>query len=89
VLRGFESTRRLRQSKRIRLMKIPVLMLVADADKLVRPADSLAVAAMLPDVRVVRFGPESAHEILREVDPVRNRALGEIDIFLAARAQQA
>lgn len=89
VLGGFESTRRLRQSKQVRLMKVPVLMLVADADKLVRAADSLAVAALLPDARVVRFGPESAHEILREIDPIRNRALGEIDIFLSARAQQA
>ena len=39
-------------------------------------------------ISLVRFGKESAHEILREVDPVRNRALGEIDIFLSARAQQ-
>ncbi len=43
------------------------------------------VAAKLPDVRVVRFGKEAAHELLREVDAVRNRAIGEIDLFLAAR----
>jgi lysophospholipase len=88
VVRAFESTRRLRSSKRVKLVKTPVLMLVAEADKLVRAADSLKVASLLPDARVVRFGKESAHEILREVDPVRNRALGEIDIFLSARAQQ-
>jgi len=88
VVRAFESTRRLRASKRIKLVKAPVLVLVAEADKLVRAADAIKVAALLPDARLVRFGKESAHEILREVDPVRNRALGEIDIFLSARAQQ-
>ncbi len=88
VVRAFESTRRLRASKRAKLMKVPVLMLVADYDKLVRAADAMTVAGVLPDCRVVRFGKECAHEILREVDPVRNRALGEIDIFLSARAQQ-
>ncbi|MDB5677197.1 alpha/beta fold hydrolase [Sphingomonas bacterium] len=88
VVRAFESTRRLRLSRRVKLMKVPVLMLVADADKLVRAQDELSVAGNIPDCRVVRFGAESAHEILREVDDVRNRALGEIDIFLSARAQQ-
>ena len=88
VVRAFESTRRLRDSKRAKLVQVPVLMLVADADKLVRAADAMTVAGLLPECRVVRFGDESAHEILREVDEVRNRALGEIDIFLSARAQQ-
>jgi len=88
VVRAFESTRRLRASRRVKLVRTPVLMLVAEADKLVRAADAIKVAGLLPDARLVRFGKESAHEILREVDPVRNRALGEIDIFLSARAQQ-
>lgn len=88
VVRAFESTRRLRVSRRVNLVKVPILMLVAEADKLVRAADAIKLAGQLPDARLVRFGNESAHEILREVDPVRNRALGEIDIFLSARAQQ-
>lgn len=88
VARAFESTRTLRDSPRLAAMKVPVLMLVADADKLVRPQDALAVAGKLPDCRVVRFGAESAHEILREVDAVRDRALREIDTFLSAQAPQ-
>lgn len=89
VVRAFESTRRLRTGKQAAgAMTVPVLMLVADADKLVRAADAMTVAGLLPDCRVVRFGNECAHEILREIDSVRNRALGEIDIFLSARAQQ-
>jgi lysophospholipase len=88
VVRAFESTRRLRASRRVKLVRTPMLVLVAEADKLVRAADAIKVAGLLPDARLVRFGNESAHEILREVDPVRDRALGEIDIFLSARAQQ-
>lgn len=86
VMQAFESTRRLRDDSRLKAMRIPVLMIVAEADKLVSPKAALQVAGKLPDVRVVRFGKESAHEILRETDRVRNRAIGEIDMFLAARA---
>ena len=89
VVRAFGSTRLLRASPRLKAMTTPVLMLVADADKLVRPQDALAVAGAMPDCRVVRFGTESAHEILREVDSVRNRALDEIDLFLSAKAPQS
>lgn len=64
----------------------PLLLLSADHDKLVEPKSTRAAAARLPDAELIRFGPESAHEILREVDPVRLRALGEIDRFLDARA---
>jgi len=77
----------LRDDPRLRTITVPVLMILAEADKLVNPKAASQVAARLPDVRVVRFGAESAHEVLREVDSVRNRAIGEIDIFLASRAQ--
>jgi len=88
LIQAFESTRQLRADLRLKTMRVPTLMLVADADKLVDPKAALRVAARLPDVRVVRFGSEAAHEVLRETDGVRNRAIGEIDIFLAARAQR-
>ncbi|WP_294287871.1 alpha/beta hydrolase [uncultured Sphingomonas sp.] len=87
LAQGFASTRRLNTSLALAHIEPPVLMLVAEADGLVDPRAALAVAAKLPDARVVRFGAESAHEILREVDSVRNRALAEIDAFLDARAQ--
>ncbi|MDH7971663.1 alpha/beta hydrolase [Sphingomonas sp. AR_OL41] len=88
VMQAFASTRLLRADPRLKAMRVPVLMLVADADQLVDPKAALTVAAKLPDVRVVRFGKEAAHEVLREADSVRNRAIGEIDLFLAARAQR-
>jgi len=86
VAGAFASTRRLRASPGLGRVGVPVLMLVAEADRLVDPRAALAVAARLPDCRVVRFGAESAHEILREVDAVRDRAMAEIAAFLGARA---
>ena len=88
VIEAFGSTRRLRDDPRLRTLDVPVLLLVADNDKLVHPRAAMHVAARLPDARVVRFGKESAHEILREADAVRNRAIGEIDLFLAAHVRR-
>jgi lysophospholipase len=88
VIEGFRSMRELSASPSLREMRVPTLMLVAKADGLVDAKAALRVAPKLRDVRVVTFGKESAHEILREVDSVRNRALAEIDLFLAARAQR-
>ncbi len=87
VIQAFRSTRELRDDPRLKTMVVPVLALIADADKLVSGKLAAATVRKLPDHRLVRFGKESAHEILREADPVRNRALGEIDLFLSSRAQ--
>lgn len=89
VIEAFGSTRRVREDARLATLPTPVLLLVPMADQLVDPHAALGVGARLPDARVVRFGDESAHEVLREADPVRNRAIGEIDLFLAARAPRA
>lgn len=88
VSEAFRSTRLLRRDPRLRNMAVPTLMLVADADQLVLPSAALAIAARLPDAVVVRFGKESAHEILREADGVRDRAIGEIEAFLMRRAAE-
>ncbi|MBW4331494.1 alpha/beta hydrolase [Stakelama sp. CBK3Z-3] len=86
LIEAFRSCRELRANRALSRMDVPLLMLVARNDALVDPKAALAIAAKLPDSRTVRFGPEAAHEILREVDSVRNRAIGEIDLFLDARA---
>ncbi|WP_066799037.1 alpha/beta fold hydrolase [Sphingomonas soli] len=88
LIEAFRSMRELRGDPRLRKMPVPVLMLVAKADGLVDGKAALKIGAKLRDARIVAFGEESAHEILREADAVRNRAIGEIDLFLAARAQQ-
>ena len=84
VIEAFRSTRELRDNPKLAEMRVPTLMLIADKDALVSPKAALAIAAKLPDVEVVRFGPESAHEILRETYPVRDRAISAIRNFLTA-----
>lgn len=88
VIEAFASTRQLRAESRLKAMRIPTLMLVPTADELVDAKAAIVLAPKLRDCRLLRFGKEAAHEVLREVDSVRNRAIGEIDIFLASRAQQ-
>lgn len=83
---AFASTRTLRADPRLAALATPTLMLVADADGLVDARAAAALAARMPAVELVRFGRESAHEILREADPVRARALAAIDAFLTAHA---
>jgi lysophospholipase len=87
VREAFASGARLQADPRIGTVTIPILMLVADADGLVDPAAALRLAARLPNVELVRFGSESAHEILREDDSVRLRAYGLIDRFLEKHMQ--
>lgn len=83
VAEAFRSTRLVRGHPGLRTLATPVLLLLPMADALVDPRSALAVAARLPAAKAVTYGPEAAHEILREADPVRARALAEIDLFLA------
>lgn len=70
-------------------VEIPVLMLATSADRLVSPHAIRRAARLLPQARLVEFGDEAAHEILREVDEVRDRALAAIAAFLAEKAPAA
>lgn len=63
-------------------VRVPVLLLSTSADRLVSHPANLAAAARLPACRLLRFGAECAHEILREADPVRDRAMAAIDAFM-------
>lgn len=60
----------------------PVLILNALADRLVDPEATNTAAERLPNARLFDYGDASRHEILREVDVVRDHAMGEIDRFL-------
>ena len=61
---------------------IPVLIVATERDRLVSAEAIRNAAAALPSARV-EWVNEAAHEILREVDPIRLDALGRIDAFLA------
>jgi len=83
---AFGSTRAQQADPRLTGLRTPILTLVADADGLVDAKAAVALAARLPESETLRFGKESAHEILREADPVRDRALAAIDTFLDQKA---
>ena len=85
VREAFRSGRQIEADPRIADIDVPILMLVATADGLVDPRAALRIAARLPDVELVRFGDEAAHELLRESDAVRHRVYAAIDAFLDAR----
>ncbi len=65
----------------------PLLILASEGDKVVStPAIVRAVEERLPDARLHLYESNVAHEILREVDAVRDDALARIDRFFAERA---
>jgi lysophospholipase len=82
IAEAFRAGQALVRDTRLAEVQVPTLFLIADHDRLVRPAAAVAVAKRMPRAEVVRFGPESAHEILREGMAVRDRAFAAIDRFL-------
>jgi len=71
---------------RLESVETPILLLCADNDKLVSPAAIHEAARRIPNAELMRFGREAAHELLREADAVRIRALGAIDAFFDRHA---
>ncbi|WP_313958574.1 alpha/beta hydrolase [Novosphingobium sp. 9] len=63
-------------------VRVPVLLFGTSADGLVSWPAIERAAKRLPNARLLAFGDEARHEILREVDPVRDRAMQAITAFL-------
>lgn len=82
VERGYASMRALLARGVLERVRVPVLIVATRADTLVGYPATAAAAARLPNAELVTLGEEARHEILREVDPVRIRALAAIDDFL-------
>jgi lysophospholipase len=61
---------------------LPILIIGAEKDRLVSAAAIREAAALLPNAELEMM-PDAAHEILRDSDAVRDRALARIDAFLA------
>jgi lysophospholipase len=70
---------------RLAAVDVPVLMIGTELDRLVSPAAIRRAAAQLKTGELVMYD-DSAHEILRERDEVRLRALAAIDSFLDRHA---
>ena len=72
----------LAQPRKLEAVDLPVLLLAAGHDRLVSVPAIRRAAARLPNCELVLFGPEARHELLRERDAVRDKALAMIDRFL-------
>ncbi|MGZ3197640.1 MAG: alpha/beta hydrolase, partial [Croceibacterium sp.] len=82
VRAGLASMAALRRPGMLEEVNLPVLLLSVSGDALVSAPAIARAAARLPQGEHVAFGPEAYHEVLREADPVRDRALAAIDEFL-------
>ncbi|HKY81588.1 MAG TPA: alpha/beta hydrolase [Sphingobium sp.] len=82
VAQALQSTRALERRARLERIAVPLLILAAQEDRLVSTPAIRRIAARIPGARLHVYGPEAAHEILRELDPVRLDALRRIDAFL-------
>ncbi len=82
VAGAMRSIRALERPGVLERVRLPVFIVATVADRLVGTRAIARAAARLPDSRVLWFGTESRHEILREIDSVRTRALAGIDAFL-------
>ncbi len=82
VERGYASLRILEEAGAMEGVETPVQILSTSIDKLVSHAANVRAAERLPKGELVLFGEEAHHEVLREVDEVRGRAMREIAAFL-------
>lgn len=89
VERAYSSFIGLAQPGLLEAVTTPLLILAASVDKLVSAKATVRAAARLPNATLHVYGPEAAHELLREADPVRNDALARIDAFLDRVAGQS
>lgn len=89
VERAYASTRKLRNRKRLMQMKTPILVLATSTDELVDHATIERAVHWTPNAEMKLFGAESAHEIFREVDDVRQAALTACYAFLDRVAPKA
>jgi lysophospholipase len=87
--RAYASMRGVMRAGVLERVTPPVLILGTDKDRLVEFREIDSAAQRIPRGELLRFGAESRHEILREVDAVRNRALAGIDEFLNRNAPPA
>ena len=82
VERAYASTGVLNADGAMEGVTTPVLLVSTRNDRLVRHKAVIRAARRLPHGELLEFGDEARHEILREVDPIRQRAMDGIACFL-------
>ncbi len=86
VERAYASSRALFAPGMLEHVLTPTLMIATTADKLVKFGAIATACARMPHCELVRFGNEARHEILREIDPIRDRAMDAVARFLDTAA---
>ncbi|MEM6909511.1 MAG: alpha/beta hydrolase [Pseudomonadota bacterium] len=84
--RAYSSWRQLEQAGAMERVTVPVLIVSTSSDKLVSHSANVRAAERLPNGQLLAFGEEAHHEILREVDEVRDRMMRGIADFLDVKA---
>ncbi|WP_228726855.1 alpha/beta fold hydrolase [Novosphingobium aureum] len=82
IVAALGSIRALEKRGVLEAVTTPVLLIGTSADGLVSWPAIRRAARRLPHGELLGFGKEAAHEILREADPVRDKALARIEDFL-------
>lgn len=82
VAAALASIRALGRPGALESVQTPVFIVATTVDRLVEYGAIARAARRLPRCELLTFGAEARHEILREADPVRNKALAAIDAFL-------
>ncbi len=82
VERAYASVRELDRAGLLEAVQTPICIIGTDHDQLVNPAAIRRAAERLPRAELTMLGSEARHEVLRESDAVRDRALTAIDGFL-------
>ena len=88
VERAYASMRTLSAPGVLERIELPVFIVATDADRLVDPGAIVRAAKRMPRAELLLLGKEAAHEILREEDAVRKRAIEGMDRFLARIAAE-
>jgi lysophospholipase len=88
VERAIASTRLLAEPNTLEALDTPILALATTADRLVDTKRIINDVKRLKNAEVLLFGDEAAHELLREVDLVRNKCLAAMIDFIERKAPQ-
>lgn len=82
VEQAYASVRGLNRPGVLEAVDVPTIAISTTNDRLVSHQAVIDAVRRMPNARLEQFGDEARHEILREIDSVRDRALNAIDGFL-------
>ncbi len=88
IAASYRSFARIDRAGAVEQVATPTLVIGTDGDALVSHVAMRRVAARLPHGELLMFDKSVAHEVLREIDSVRDVALDRIDAFFDKHAQR-